>query len=75
MKRLLRRLRRLLGLCTCPRELPGFIATDCMVHFGDGWGNCIPHEVDTGKFIAAVAVVDGVGLCASCLRAHGRRAA
>lgn len=57
--------------CSCP---PGedTVATDCMVHFGDGFGSCVPHEVDADEMLAAVDVCCGVRLCRPCRSAHFR---
>ena len=55
--------------CACP---PGehLVAVACPVHFGDGYGECIPHDVDRNELIAATGYCCEVGLCASCLSAH-----
>lgn len=61
--------------CTCPQTSSPFdVAVNCPVHFGDGYGNCIPHMIDVEELRAAVDVCCGVGLCRVCLSAHFRKA-
>jgi hypothetical protein len=55
--------------CTCPPG-PDAVHVGCPAHFGDGWGNCITHEVDSNELRAAIGVCCDIGLCASCMKAH-----
>lgn len=65
------RIVRSLAGCVCPDDYT--LAVACKVHFGDGYGHCIPHAVDVRELLAAVGVRNGVPLCASCLAAPDRR--
>jgi len=58
--------------CTCPADDQNAVATDCVIHFGVGFGHCVPHAIDADILIGAVVALDGVGLCASCARASRR---
>ena len=56
--------------CTCPVDDPNGVATDCVIHFGVGFGHCVPHSIDADILIGAIVVLENVPLCASCARAH-----